>query len=117
MEFGSVNAARTAAGLASIREEGIPPSRIIPEIKKRHAKRLSLAYTHAPRLLVSAAVARFGSWQSALEAAGLEYAEHRLKVKRHSDEHLIGWLRALAKAQPTLTLVEFMKTRCNAREN
>ena len=73
-EFGSVNAARKLAGLDAIRGDGVAPSQVLPQITELHAKRLSLAFTQAPRALVTAAVAQYGSWQSAIEAAGITTA-------------------------------------------
>ena len=108
-EFGSVNAARELAGLDAIRGDGVAPTQVLPQIKELHAKGVSLAYTHAPRALVTAAVATFGSWQSAIDAAGIDYAHVGLKVKRFSDDDLLDWLRSLAKERPVTMLGELSK--------
>ena len=110
-EFGSVNAARKLAGLDAIRGDGVAPSQVLPQITELHAKGVSLAFTQAPRALVTAAVAQYGSWQSAIEAAGIDYAQVGLKVRRFSDDDLLDWLRSLAKERPVMTLGELSRER------
>jgi hypothetical protein len=110
-ELGSVNAARELLGLDTIISESVAPSRVVPEIKARHVRGESLAYTHVPRALVTAATAKFGSWPAAIEAAGLDYTKLGLKVKRYSDDELLDRLRATAKAHPQMSLLKLSKER------
>lgn len=78
---------------------------VVSGIRSRHRRKESLAVTKTPSSLTSAANRLFGSWRDAIEAAGLDYDEIRL-VGRYSDEHLLAWLRTLARAHPEMRLHE-----------
>ena len=74
----ALRAAALTDCLATRRERKWTPERIVAEIKRRQARREGLAYADVKRnnqyLLRAARDPRnFGSWQRAVEAAGLDY--------------------------------------------
>jgi hypothetical protein len=80
--------------------------RVVSEIVDLHEKRKPVAYSRAPKRLVNAGVRLFGSWQTAIEAAGLDYAKVRLRRPGFDDERALEALRELADERPHLTLGE-----------
>ena len=65
-----------------------------------------LAFSKAPDRLVNAGVRYFGSWDAALEAAGLDPDEHRLRRKPYDDDSMLAKIRELARKHPEMTLGE-----------
>jgi len=112
---GLVAAAQMFGGLQAMRRKaGVPePSplpysrtswdedRVTSEILQRQSRGESLASSKVPASLDSAARKYYGSWQNAIEAAGLEYEDVRL-VRRWGKEAICNELRALRRTQPEL---------------
>ena len=77
--IGSISRARRLAGIPdpgrrdSGRRQRWNEDRVWGEIRERHRQGLPLASTKVPAALLRAAARFFGSWRSAIEAAGLEY--------------------------------------------
>jgi hypothetical protein len=75
--FGSWRAAMQAAGLGELiggRAQLTSPEEVVRELRERHRHGLPMALKRATRerpRLVRAACAQFGTWQAALDAAGL----------------------------------------------
>jgi len=113
---GLVSAAQMFGGLPTMRHKaGIPEplplpfnrsswdeDRVTSEILQRHSRRESLASSKVPASLNGAARKYFGSWQNAIEAAGLNYDDVRL-VRRWDAEAIVDELRTLRRKQPNLT--------------
>src|SRR5688500_71305 len=83
--------------------------RILETIVRYQATRRSLAWSRVPHGMRGAAIREFGSYQAAIEAAGLDYRKVTRKVGRYSDEELITWITATARAHPEMTLSEFTR--------
>jgi hypothetical protein len=81
---------------------------VIAEIKERHRRNLPLALTKTPKSLTCAANRIFGSWRSAIDAAGIDY-DSVLLLRRYGDEELLAWLRQLARAKPHMSLYDLDK--------
>lgn len=76
---------------------------VVREIKARHRGGEPLAMSRTPRPLVATACKLFGSWQGAIEAAGIDYATVRLRP-RYDDADLLRLLRAYARKSPIARL-------------
>jgi hypothetical protein len=87
--FGSWHRAMVAAGLDSIQRKQWTNSIVLAAIRNHHARgTLSRVWREAPSLL-NAGCKRFGSWQNALAAAGLEPR----RLQRWSTERILRELR------------------------
>jgi hypothetical protein len=80
--------------------------RVVAEILDRHADGEPLAYSRVPQSLRRAAKNYFGSWQAAIERAGLDYDTIRLRRAGRSPDELLGELRQLAQDRPAATRKE-----------
>jgi hypothetical protein len=78
-------------------------ARVLQEIRRRYIGAQPLATTRVPPNLRDAAITWFGSWQRAIEQAGLDYAAIRLKAPERSKRQVGKELRALARTEPTMT--------------
>lgn len=76
--------------------------RVVSEILDRHARDESVAFSKVPSALTAAGARFFGSWQLAIEAAGLNYDEVRMVRAPYSREEVISLLQRLAKEQPRM---------------
>lgn len=84
---------------------------VIAEILELYRAGKPLAASKAPPKLVNAGKYRFGSWQGAIETAGLDYERVRLLRPPYTRAELISILRALAKKRPQATLAELWHHR------
>jgi hypothetical protein len=84
---------------------------VIAEILELYRAGKSLAMSKAPLKLVNAGKYRFGSWQAAVETAGLDYDRVRLVRSPYSRAELLAMLRKLAKRWPHATLADLWKHR------
>lgn len=106
--FGSFSRARELAGVQMTKRRGRATSAwdadtVVATIRTRHEAQETLAVTKAPKPLVNAANRIFGSWRSAIEAAGLDY--DRILLRRdYSDAELLDWMRQLSLTHPSMTL-------------
>lgn len=103
--------ARRLAGIpepTSVWARGAPwdAARVIDEIVERAADGASLAYRFAPSSLIHAGERIFGSWQAAIEAAGLDYNKIRLIRQPYSETEVIAVLRKLARRHPTMGWID-----------
>lgn len=110
--YGSLPAAREDAGVPHpprakprVRMSWSPEIVLISIIELWEAGE-SLAYSKAPPTLTSAATRYFGSWESALAAVGLDYAEIRLVREAYGEEDILKILRQLARERPDMTISE-----------
>jgi hypothetical protein len=78
---------------------------IISEIRARHRTGEPLASSKVPRSLLDAARNHLGSWEDAVEAAGIDYDSVRL-TRTYSDEELLEEIRTLASRYPERTFAE-----------
>jgi hypothetical protein len=79
---------------------------VIAEILDRHAEGEPLAYSRVPQALRRAGDNYYGSWQAAIERAGLDYGSIRLRRAGRDPDELLGELRQLAQDRPEATRVE-----------
>ena len=99
-----------AGGLVEAREtaEVEPPARLPPvprwdhaaivaEIQARVRAGATLAASRAPQRFVAAARWHFGSWEAALEAAGVDPSKVRLQRTRYTQEEIIELIRDMAR--------------------
>jgi hypothetical protein len=108
IHFGSLIRARRLAGITAQRRaarerEPWDADRVIEEIQARRARGEPLASSKVPPPLRLAAIRYHGTWQAAIEAAGMRYDEVRLHAASEPDEILLERLRALARQDPWLT--------------
>lgn len=106
---GGLPRARRLAGVAEprirrARRSEWDEDRVLSDILDRHGLGQPLALSKAPTDLVGAAVYRFGSWEAAIEAAGLDYSKIRLLRAPYSREELLALLVELATRRPNMTL-------------
>jgi hypothetical protein len=111
VEIGSIVRARRLARISDpprawSEQESWDEDRVIGEILDLARDRQPLAYSKAPSKLRNAAVRYFGGWDAALEAAGLDPDEHRLRRKPYDDEAMLARIRELAREYPEMTLGE-----------
>jgi len=106
--FGGFTAARAAADIPAPER---PPrvvrwgrARVIAAIRDAHERGAPLAHSLVDRELFHAATNSFRTWREAIEAAGLDYDELKLRPHAYSDAQLLEILRAIHRAHPTLTL-------------
>jgi hypothetical protein len=78
---------------------------VVSEIVACHRAGEPLARSKVSTALLVAGRRRFGSWQAAVEAAGIDYASVRLN-KSWSDEDLLEEIRRLASRHPQRTFAE-----------
>jgi len=114
--FASLPRARRAAGVLEpppliIERRTWDEETVIAEILDLHRAGKSLAATKAPPKLVSAGAYRFGSWQGAVETAGLDYDRVRLVRAPYTRDELLDMLRKLAKQRPRATLQDLWNHR------
>lgn len=114
--WGGMTNARRAAGLP-------PPPRgkratshwsedeVIAVIKERKLRGWPLASSRIPRMLRDAATYYFGGWREAIEKAGLDYDQIRLKRAAYSRHEILNTLRALAQTRPQMTLTGLHRHR------
>jgi hypothetical protein len=91
---------------------------VVSEILELHARGASVAYSKVPSALTSAAARCLGGWQSAIEAAGLNYDEVRLQRAPYTPEEITSLLQRLAEARPRMLwgeLYEHAATEAMAR--
>lgn len=114
--FDLINAVRRVGGIVRARRlAGIPEprlirqslqlwdeARVIDEIQIRAADHAPLALSKVPRPLLAAALRYCGSWQAAIEAAGLDYEQIRLLRRQYTKAEVIALLRDLSRTQPSL---------------
>jgi hypothetical protein len=81
---------------------------VVGEIQARHEQRLPLALSKAPKSLTCAASRIFGSWRSAVGAAGIDY-DSVLLLRSYDDHELLAWLRGLARKKPHMALFDLDK--------
>lgn len=81
-------------------------ARIVEEILALHADGKPLAASKVSKTLVAAARVHMGSWQAAIEAAGFDYAEVRLRRPPYGEAELFALLCELAREQPNMSLGE-----------
>jgi len=124
---GLVSAAQMFGGLQTIRRKARVPEplplpyrrtswdeqRVTTEILQRQSRGEPLASSKVPSSLHSAARQYYGSWQNAIEAAGLNYDEVRL-VRRWDKEAIVKELRALRRKQPQLSRGDLYATPVGA---
>jgi len=77
--------------------------RVVLEILDLISAGKSVALSKVPAKLVAAGMRFFGSWQHAIEAAGLDYGQVRLVRAPYTRDELIQLLRRLARERPTMT--------------
>jgi enamine deaminase RidA (YjgF/YER057c/UK114 family) len=94
--FGSLRAAMQAAGLRAIGKQRWSDEVILEEIRRRHRKGLPLADSKAAPKLRSAAIEHFGTWERAIEKAGLDYHALRLVRTPSNRAKVIAELRVAA---------------------
>ena len=82
---------------------------IIDAIAKRARKGQGLASTVAPPPLVTAGRWHFGSWRSALSAAGIEADATKLTRKKYTPEVIVAKLQQAARAGSDLRATSLMK--------
>ena len=109
VEIGSIVRARRLARIpdpprAWSEQEAWDEDRVIGEILELARDHQPLAYSKAPSKLRSAALRYFDSWDAALEAAGLDPDDHRLRRKPYDDEAMLARIRELAREYPEMTL-------------
>lgn len=80
--------------------------RVIEELQDLHAAGRSIANSRVDARLVAAAIDYFGSYRAAVEAAGFDYDQIRLRRPPYTDEELLADLRALARRRPAATLTD-----------
>ncbi|MBZ0233263.1 MAG: hypothetical protein K8M05_13115 [Deltaproteobacteria bacterium] len=114
--WGGMTNARRAAGLP-------PPPRgkrgtsrwsedeVIAVIKERKGRGWPLSSSRVPRMLRDAATYYFGGWREAIEKAGLDYDQIRLKRAAYSRYEILNTLRALARTHPQMTLTGLHRHR------
>ena len=89
---------------------------VVAEILDRRRHGTPLAFSKVPQPLLRAGITHFGSWREAIEAAGLRYADIRLKTA-YDDEELLDELRRLAAKHPGWTVTQVCRhTRRQAWE-
>ncbi|MBV8756320.1 MAG: hypothetical protein JO257_03530 [Deltaproteobacteria bacterium] len=76
--------------------------RVVEDILDLHTAGESLAYSKAPSRLVNAGVRYFDSWDGALEAAGLDPDEFRLRRRPYDKAQAIARIRELAREEPSM---------------
>jgi hypothetical protein len=108
IHFGSLIRARRLAGIAAPRRvarerEPWDADRVVEEIQARRAGGETLASSKVPPPLRLAAIRYHGTWQAAIETAGICYDEVRLHAASEPDEVLLERLRALARVDPWMT--------------
>lgn len=101
--FGSLAVALEAAGLEQVRllnrSRNWSTEAVISEIRERTEGGCDLSYGAARfenPSLVSASVRYFGSWEAAVEAAGLDYAEVRRRHERIPEAEIIETIQRMA---------------------
>ncbi len=78
------------------------PDLVIARILELHRQGGPLAHSQAPPRLVGAAIAQFGSWRRAIEAAGLDYTSVRLPTNtRKLGQQILAMLRKRAESGRT----------------
>ncbi len=110
--IGSIVKARRLAGVPGPpkvfrRRERWDEQRVILEIEERDRGNEPLAKSKAPVALVKAAQRYYGSWQKAIEAAGLDYDAIRLQHAPYTKDEILAKIRKLAAARPNLLQSEF----------
>jgi hypothetical protein len=105
--FGGLQVMRRKAGIPEplplpLNRTSWDEDRVTGEILQRHSRGESLASSKVPASLNGAARKYFGSWQNAIEAAGLNYDDVRL-VRRWDAKAIVNELHALRGKQPNLT--------------
>jgi hypothetical protein len=110
---GSWVRARELAGIPFERHQAKSPqawdaASVVETISERHRRDQPLASSKVPRALSSAANRIFGSWRTAIEAAGLDY-DAIVLARRVSDDEILDWLRHLARTRPRMTLFDLDK--------
>jgi len=112
--FGSWREAVLAAGLdpkeAFRRQRKWTRERILNRIRQLHAAGRDLSYAAAKReqqylVTVASAPRFFGSWEAAIEAAGIDYSTVR-KRKRWSREKIIEHIREIHREGGQLSLAD-----------
>ena len=111
VEIGSIIRARRLARIpdpprAWSEQEHWDEDRVVEDISDLAHLGEPLAFSKAPDRLVNAGVRYFGSWDAALEAAGLDPDEHRLRRKPYDEESMLARIRELARKHPTMTFGE-----------
>lgn len=111
VEIGSIVRARRLARIpdpprAWSEQERWDEDRVVEDISELAHRGEALAHSKAPRKLVNAAVRYFGSWDAALEAAGLDPDEHRLRRKPYDDETMLAKIHELSRKFPAMTFGE-----------
>jgi hypothetical protein len=81
--------------------------RVTEEILARHRGGQALASSKAPKKLVHAGIRYYDSWRQAVEAAGLDYDQVRLKRPPYTKSELLEMLRRVACKHPRMTVAEF----------
>lgn len=95
--YGSWRDAAEAAGCDVPGNQRWSPERIRHEIVDLYRRGIRLASSHVDKPLRLAAIAHFGSWRKAIEAAGLDYASLGIRSRR-TPEELLELIRASARS-------------------
>lgn len=117
-----VGTLREARALAGIPDPGRPPRPTVPTqwdelevvltILQRVKTGQSLASSHVPSALYSAARKYWGSWRRALEATGLDLDAIRLVRSAWTKTEVIATLRKLRRQCPSWTRMELCRSEC-----
>lgn len=83
--------------------------RVMAEIRARHRDGEPLARSKTPTRLVKAGMRYYGSWQAAIEVAGLDYDRIRQVRVPYTKRELLDLLRALHVANPGMTRAQLYK--------
>jgi len=108
---GSLVRARDLAGIAAPRRsprdrQPWDAERVVEDIRILHASGESVASSKVPSTLRLAARRYHGTWEAAIQAAGLSYDDVRLHAPSEPDDVLLERLARLAREQPELTARE-----------
>lgn len=106
--FGSIVRARRLARVPDPpRRTWIPErwdeERVVAEILARHRTGEPLASSKVPGRIVAAGIRYFESWPAAIEAAGLDYNDVRLRRPAYTTKELLALLRGLPCEQPDMS--------------
>ncbi|MBE7449232.1 MAG: hypothetical protein HS111_10135 [Kofleriaceae bacterium] len=107
--LGSIERARELARLPElvVQRPSTPArwstAKVLHELRRRHIAGLPLASSRVPPNLRDAAITWFGSWQRAIEDAGLDYAATRVKPLARTKRQVGKELRELARKEPTMS--------------
>lgn len=120
MYFGSITRARRLARVPDPPRRAWVPERWDEErvgamILERHRAGEPLASSKVPGRFIAAGIRYFGSWPAAIEAAGLDYNDVRLRRGEYTKSELLDLLRALPRTRPDIRGKTFLRCPITVR--